>query len=144
MRFVGFVLITMLGSVFFGGVSAGAVVAIAEGDFRAIVIVPANFLFGSIFLIPFYFLVWFIPSAFAFYGVSRLLRNSYPPAVRVRLAGFATAVLAALFFVEVTNGQQGIAEAARFVAVAAVAIAPFTAWRAYRSAFSTTNTSLMN
>lgn len=137
-RFLSFVILTMIGSAFFGGIAAGLVVAGISGDLYAAMLTPIWTLFGSFFLIPIYFVLFILPSALVFATVLWIVGRKLDNSFRVRIAGTLTALTAATAFVGITHTMREIAELAKFVAVAAILIAPFTSWRAFRTQWLTT------
>ncbi|MEP0963621.1 MAG: hypothetical protein ABJG75_17645 [Roseobacter sp.] len=132
-RFLSFVIRTMIGSTFIGGIAAGLVVGGISGDLRAAMFTPIATLFGSFFLIPIYFVLFILPSALVFATALWVVGRKLNYSLRIRIAGTLTALTAATAFVGITHTMREIAELAKFVAVAAIMIAPFTSWRAFRT-----------
>ncbi|MEM5521664.1 hypothetical protein WNY39_13630 [Sulfitobacter sp. AS59] len=136
-RFLSFVILTMIGSALFGGIAASLAVAGTSGDLYAAMFTPILTLFGSFFLMPIYFVLFILPSALVFATVLWLVGEKHEYSLRIRIAGTLMALTAATALVGVTHTMRDIAELAKFVAVAAIVIAPFTSWRAFRTQWLT-------
>ena len=133
MPVLSFIALTMIGSALIGGIFLGIVSAIAQVDISLIVTVPSWILFGSLFMIPFWFVVWALPSAVIFHSVKAINVFGMPPDTRVRLAGLATATVAALIFVSVNFSDRDIGWASLVIGLAAIVIATSVASRTHRS-----------
>lgn len=133
MPVLSFIALTMIGSALIGGVILGIVSAIARADISLFVVVPIWILFGSLFMIPFWFVVWALPSAVIFHCVKAITVFGMTPDTRVRLAGRATATVAALIFVSVNFSDRDIGWASLVIGLAAIVIAPSVASRTHRN-----------
>lgn len=133
MPVLSFIALTMIGSALTGGVVLGIIGTIARADISLIVVVPSRILLGSLFMIPFWFAVWALPSALIFHCVKEINVFGMNPDARVRLAGLATANVAALIFVSVNFSDRDIGWASLVVGLAAIVIAPSIASRTHRN-----------
>lgn len=132
-RFATFLVLTMVGSAFFGGCVAGLKEAITNRDVYMVVFVPATALFGSLIMIPLYLAVFILPSALVFALALCMVGKERDRSYRIRVAGTLTALAASAVFWGVTRQMRDISELSTYVAIAAILIAPFTSWRAFRT-----------
>ena len=133
MPVTSFIILTMIGSALIGGLGLGIVGAIARADMSLIIEVPSEVIFGSLFMIPFWFAIWGLPSALIFRCVKERSLCRLKPEASVRLAGFVTATVAAVIFTAVNVADRDIGWASLAVGLAAIVIAPSVASRTHRA-----------
>ena len=131
-KFLAFLFLTMAGSALAGGVAAGVIAALRHGYAELLLIVPANVVVASCFLIPICIVLFGLPSGLAFALVYRLTGRWPGQLYRIRFAGILTTALAAIGFVTITWPSIDIAHVPMTIAGMAVVISPFTAARAFR------------
>ncbi len=127
-RFLGFVLVTMAGSVVFGGCVAGLVAGLMRGEVASFLAVAFFAMIGAGFAIPFALVAWYLPSAVVFALVMQELVPRFGEIWATRCAGVVTAMVAALAATAVMTGGgrdfDGIGGLMLFVGPAAVLFAP--------------------
>ena len=127
-RFLGFVLVTMVGSVVLGGCVAGLVDGLASREAASLLAVPFLAMIGAGVVIPIAFMAGFVPSAVIFALVMQALVPRVGERWATRCAGVVTATVAALAATAVMTGGgrdlDGIGGLMLFVGPAAVLFAP--------------------
>lgn len=133
MPVLSFMVLTMIGATLGGGALLGIAEAIAQSDISLLVEVPAMVLFGGLFLIPVWALLWAIPSLLVFRCTRAATASSFSPGTSIRLAGAVTATVAALVFIAANFGARDTHAASLVIGLVAVAIAPAIAARTHRA-----------
>lgn len=136
MRFLLFVSATMVGSLLVGSVARGLTASFSTGDPGMLFVVPFLAMVGAGFVIPLAFIAWIVPSALIFSVCMIFLAEPLGAIKAAQWSGTVTALVAALAttYVATDFGRNfdGFGSLMLFVGPAAVVIAPWVAFMAYR------------